>query len=57
MARSETRMRAACWYDAAAANYNLRRGEEAKRFAEKLVEDEQYKERANDLIARLSQTP
>src|SRR5262249_16620915 len=52
--RSETRMRAACWFDAAAANYNLSRKDEARQFAEKLLDDEQYGDRARDLISRLS---
>ena len=53
LVRSETRMRAACWYDAAAANYNLLRRDEAKQFAEKLLDDEQYQKRASELLARL----
>jgi hypothetical protein len=52
--RSDTRMRAASWYDAAAANYNLSRKDAARQFAEKLLDDEQYRDRARDLIARLS---
>jgi hypothetical protein len=52
--RSETRMRAACWFDAAAANYNLARKDEARQFAEKLLDDDQYRDRANDLLARLT---
>jgi tetratricopeptide (TPR) repeat protein len=52
--RSETRMRAASWYDAAAANYNLSRKDRARQFAEKLLDDEQYGDRARELIARLS---
>jgi tetratricopeptide (TPR) repeat protein len=51
--RSETRMRAASWFDAAAASYNLSRKDEAKQFAEKLLDDEQYRDRASDLLARL----
>ena len=51
---SETRMRASSWFDAAAANFNLSRRDAAKRFAEKLLDDEQYRDRARDLIARLS---
>jgi tetratricopeptide (TPR) repeat protein len=51
---SETRMRASSWFDAAAANFNLSRRDDAKRFAEKLLDDEQYRDRARDLIARLS---
>lgn len=52
--RSDTRMRAASWFDAAAASYNLSRKDDAKRFAEKLLDDDQYGDRARDLIARLS---
>jgi tetratricopeptide (TPR) repeat protein len=52
--RSDTRMRAASWYDAAAANYNLSRKDAARQFAEKLLDDEQYGDRARDLLARLS---
>jgi tetratricopeptide (TPR) repeat protein len=51
---SETRMRASSWFDAAAANFNLTRRDDAKRFAEKLLDDEQYRDRARDLLARLS---
>jgi tetratricopeptide (TPR) repeat protein len=52
--RSDTRMRAASWFDAAAASYNLSRKDDAKRFAEKLLDDEQYRDRAIDLLARLN---
>jgi tetratricopeptide (TPR) repeat protein len=52
--RSETRMRAASWYDAAASHYNLSQRDEARRFAEKLLDDEQYRDRARDLLARLT---
>ena len=55
--RSETRMRAASWFDAAAANYNLSRKDEARLFAEKLLDDEQYRDRASELLARLSFHP
>jgi tetratricopeptide (TPR) repeat protein len=51
---SETRMRAATWFDAAAASYNLSKKDDARRFAEKLLDDEQYGDRARDLIGRLS---
>ena len=51
---SAVRMRAASWFDAAAANFNLSRPDEAKRFAEQLLDDEQYGDRARDLITRLS---
>jgi len=52
--RSETRMRAASWYDAAASHYNLAQRDQARRFAEKLLDDEQYRDRARDLLARLT---
>ena len=51
---SATRMRASSWFDAAAANFNLARRDEARRFAERLLDDEQYRDRARDLMARLS---
>jgi tetratricopeptide (TPR) repeat protein len=52
---SEIRMRASSWFDAAAANFNLSRHDEARRFVEKLVDDEQFADRARDLLARLKQ--
>jgi len=50
---SDTRMRANCWYNAAAASYNLSRKDEAKAFAERVIDDEQLGERARELLARL----
>jgi tetratricopeptide (TPR) repeat protein len=50
---TDTRMRANCWYNAAAASYNLSRKDDAKAFAERVVDDEQLGERAKELLARL----
>jgi hypothetical protein len=52
---SDTRMRAASWFDAAAANFDLSRRDEARRFAEKLADDQQFADRARDLLVRLNQ--
>jgi len=48
------RMRATCWFNAAVANFNLSKSAEARRFAEKLNNDEQFGERARDLLTRLT---
>jgi tetratricopeptide (TPR) repeat protein len=50
---SDARMRAAAWFNAAAANFNLARVDEARGFAEKVVDDSFYGERARLLIERL----
>ncbi len=50
---SAVRMRATCWFNAAVASFNLSRPAEARRFAEKVSDDEQFGERARDLLARL----
>ena len=47
------RMRATCWFNAAVASFNLSKPGEARRYAEKVVADEQFGERARDLMARL----
>jgi tetratricopeptide (TPR) repeat protein len=52
---TDTRMRATCWYDAAAASFNLAKKDDAKEFAERLVDDEQLGERARQLLDRLNQ--
>ena len=46
-------MRATCWFNAAAANFNLARGEEARRFAEKVADDTFFGERARTMLDRL----
>jgi len=48
------RMRATCWFNAAVANFNLSKSAEARRFAEKVNNDEQFGERARDLLTRLT---
>jgi tetratricopeptide (TPR) repeat protein len=47
------RMRATCWFNAAVADFNLSKKEDARRFAEKVEADEQFGERARNLLARL----
>jgi hypothetical protein len=47
------RMRATAWFNAAAANFNLSRSDEARRFAEKVAGDAFYGERARSLLERL----
>ena len=48
-----TRMLAQSWFNSAAASFNLSRKPEARQFAEKLLDDEQFGARARDLIATL----
>jgi tetratricopeptide (TPR) repeat protein len=50
---ADSRMRAAAWFNAAAANFNLARADEARRFAEKLSDDAQFGDRARTLLERL----
>ena len=50
---SAVRMRATCWFNAAVANFNLSKPDEARRYAEKVADDEQFGERARDLEARM----
>ena len=50
---SNARMRATCWFNAAAANFNLARSEEARRFAEKVADDTFFGERARTMLDRL----
>jgi tetratricopeptide (TPR) repeat protein len=50
---SDARMRATAWYNAAAANFNLARADEARRFAEKVADDAFFGERARSLLERL----
>ncbi|HUR35683.1 MAG TPA: hypothetical protein VM032_17890 [Vicinamibacterales bacterium] len=47
------RMRATSWFNAAAANFNMSRGDDARRFAEKVADDAFYGERARLLLDRL----
>jgi tetratricopeptide (TPR) repeat protein len=48
------RMQATSWYDIAVAYYNLSRGDEARQFAEKVASDEQFGERAREILIRLA---
>jgi tetratricopeptide (TPR) repeat protein len=50
---SAVRMRATCWFNAAVANFNLSKPDEARRYAEKVADDEQFGERARELEARM----
>ena len=50
---SDARMRATVWFNAAAANFNLSRPAEARRFAEKVATDEQFGERARTLLEQI----
>jgi tetratricopeptide (TPR) repeat protein len=47
------RMMATSWFNVAVAYYNLARKPEARQYAEKIVDDEQFGERARDLLTRL----
>jgi tetratricopeptide (TPR) repeat protein len=47
------RQLATSWFDIAVAYYNLVRKSEARQFAEKVADDEQFGERARELMARL----
>jgi hypothetical protein len=47
------RMRVTSWYNAAVANYNLKNAVRARQFAEKIVGDEQFGDRARELLSRL----
>ncbi len=47
------RMRASCWYNGAVANYNLAKKDDARELAQKIADDEQFGERAKQLLALL----
>jgi tetratricopeptide (TPR) repeat protein len=51
------RMQATSWFDIAVAYYNLARPAEARQYAGKLVDDEQFGERAKEILARLPKSP
>ena len=48
------RMIATSWYNSAVAYYSLSRKDEARQFAEKVAADEQFGERAREILTRLS---
>ena len=45
------------WFDIAVAYYNLAKMVEARQFAEKVTGDEQFGERARDILSRLPKSP
>ena len=45
------------WFDIAVAYFNLSRPADARRYAEKVVDDEQFGERAKEILARLAKSP
>jgi tetratricopeptide (TPR) repeat protein len=49
----EGRMLATSWFNVAVASFNLSRMDTARQFAEKVVGDEQYDERAREILSRL----
>jgi tetratricopeptide (TPR) repeat protein len=50
---ADRRMIATCWYNTAVSYFSLSRKEDARAFAEKVADDEQFGERARELLARL----
>lgn len=44
------RMRASCWFNGAVASYNLGRKDDAKEMAQKIADDEQFGDRAKQLL-------
>jgi hypothetical protein len=51
---SGARMRATCWFNAAMASFNLARPADARRYADKVAADEQFGDRARELLTRLA---
>ncbi len=45
------------WFNPAVAYYNLQRNAEARQFAHKVASDEQFGERAREILARLKPSP
>jgi tetratricopeptide (TPR) repeat protein len=50
---SGLRMRATCWFNAGVGSFNLSKADDAREFAERVADDEQFGERARQLLARL----
>jgi tetratricopeptide (TPR) repeat protein len=48
---------ATSWYDIAVAYFNLSKPAEARQYAERVVADEQFGDRAKEILARLGQRP
>jgi hypothetical protein len=47
------RMKATSWFNTAVSYYSLSRKDEARQYAEKVADDEQFGERARELLSRL----
>lgn len=50
---ANARMRANCWFNAAAASFNLGRRDDARGFAEQIADDGQFGVRARELLGRI----
>jgi tetratricopeptide (TPR) repeat protein len=50
---SGRRMRSTSWFNTAVAYYNLSRNDEAREYAERVATDDQFRERAQELLSRL----
>ena len=48
---------ATSWFDIAVAYYNLSKPAEARQYAEKVIDDEQFGDRAKEIITRLAKSP
>ena len=48
---------ATSWFDIAVAYYNLSRPAEARQYAEKVLDDEQFGDRAKEILTRLAKSP
>ncbi len=48
---------ATSWFDIAVAYYNLSQPAEARQYAEKVVDDEQFGDRAKEILSRLAKSP
>jgi hypothetical protein len=45
------------WFNTAVAYFSLARKDEARQFAEKVADDEQFGDRAKEILARLAKSP
>ncbi|HEY2907021.1 MAG TPA: hypothetical protein VGJ29_14055 [Vicinamibacterales bacterium] len=50
---NNARMRAACWFNAAVASFNLKKADDVRRYGEKVADDEQFSQRIKELLSRL----
>ena len=56
-AANAIRMRASCWFNGAVANYNMSKKDDARELAQKIADDEQFGERARQLLALVTPKP